>query len=117
MVAPVTVRGRDLRALAAIVSENRRTLQERIRGEVHARAKGSSHSRTSRAAAVIAARVAHDSDFADEFIGIVEGGDKATPEAFARSAGVKVSEVEIIPIENGVCICRGHFCMPCGNAA
>jgi len=63
------------------------------------------------AAAVIAARVAHDPAFADEFIGVVEGADKGTLEAFARSAGVNVSEVEIIVVENGICLCTGRACI------
>ena len=62
------------------------------------------------ATAVITARVAHDPAFADEFIGVVEGGYKGTLEAFARSAGVNVSEVEVIVIDNGICICKGRAC-------
>ena len=63
------------------------------------------------AAAVISARIAHDPNFADEFIGVVERGDKETLEAFARSAGVAMDMVEIIPVPGGVCICRGSVCI------
>jgi hypothetical protein len=63
------------------------------------------------AVAVITTRIAHDPDFAEEFIGIVERGDKETLEAFARSAGVSMDEVVVIPVENGVCVCKGRVCI------
>jgi hypothetical protein len=63
------------------------------------------------AVAVIATRVAHDPGFADEFIGVVERGDKETLEAFARSAGVVMDEVVIIPVPGGVCVCKGRVCI------
>jgi hypothetical protein len=63
------------------------------------------------AASVLTTRIALDPDFADEFIGVVEGGDKETLEAFARSAGIIVSGTEIIPIPGGVCLCRDHICI------
>lgn len=63
------------------------------------------------AVAVIAARVAHDPRFADEFIGVVERGDKETLEAFARSAGVSMEEVVIFPVPGGICLCKGHVCI------
>ena len=63
------------------------------------------------AAAVISARIAHDPKFADEFIGVVERGDKETLEAFARNAGVVMEMIEIIPVPGGICICRGSVCI------
>jgi hypothetical protein len=63
------------------------------------------------AAAVITTRIAHDPDFADEFVGIVEGGDKETIEAFVRSAGIRLEPPwEIVPVPGGFCICRGPVC-------
>ena len=65
----------------------------------------------SNAVAAISTRMAHDKLFAQEFIAAAERGDQKGLHELVKTADVKLEPPEIVIIPNGVCICRGSFCI------
>lgn len=69
------------------------------------------HAEAAQGLSVLTTRMAYDHEFAEEFTRAVEDGHYKAVTAAMERAGVRASDTEVVIIPNGVCLCRGGFCV------